>query len=219
METVRPAFQFCEADHTYTLNGGYVVPSCTTALSHCGLADFSQVDQQRLARKSLLGKAVHRARHLYDIDDLLMESLDAETKGYLDGYIDFRKQTGFAPELSEHQCIGEIDGLEFGMTIDLSGNLGREAVIIDTKISQALYWWNEFQIAGYCAGLPHPVYKTSLARFVSRVGYILQLRPDATWKLSHPMRDRRCYDGFAAALRVTALRFEHGQVPQLVDRP
>lgn len=87
-------FNFDEESHVYTLNGNRL-PSVTEIISKAGLSDcryFTELGRLR-------GTAVHTAI-LFDIfDDLYFDGLHDIVKPYVKGWLRFKKDTGFIPDL------------------------------------------------------------------------------------------------------------------------
>jgi hypothetical protein len=213
------SYSFDPERHIYRhLASGRILPGCTRVLDSTGMVDFAAVRSEILERKKKLGTAVHAATQYFDEDKLDWSSVSEEVRGYLDGWIDFRAKTGFRPRLREHQEIGTINTMNFGMKLDAEGILFRHESIVDITLAQVIPWWKSVQVAGYMAGLAHKDFPStnSLARFLRRTGYIVRLSPDGKWKLSDPIHDRRLYDTFAAALYVTHVKLEHGFVPERI---
>jgi hypothetical protein len=101
--------------HTYE---GRPIASVTQILEQAGKTDFSMVKAEVLMRKGLIGTAAHLAAHFYDDGDLVAASVDKAVAPYLDGWILFREERGFAPLCLEtvifsrqHGYTGRLDRL------------------------------------------------------------------------------------------------------------
>ncbi|RJO61083.1 MAG: hypothetical protein C4542_07295 [Dehalococcoidia bacterium] len=135
----QPEFMFDEASHTYWL-GDDKLPGVTSILKAAGLLEFPHSNGSAM----LKGTYIHRATELYDRDDLDADSLDAEIKPYLEGWMKFRKDSGFVPELIEAPMFHPH--LFYAGTIDRYGVLNGKKVLLDIK-----------------SGSPHPAYKVQVA--------------------------------------------------------
>lgn len=163
--------QFDAATHTYSVDGKRV-PSVTQIVAP--LYDFSMVADELMRLAQERGSAVHLATELHDCDDLDEESLDPQLIPYLNAYKRFRAETGFVPELIEHQIHDSISS--YAGTIDRFGTLNKTSVLIDIKACSSLHKAVGVQLAAYQSGLAKDGIK-ALAR------YALQLRKDGTYRL------------------------------------
>lgn len=180
------------------------IPSCTEAVQIAGLIDFSYVNAELLERKSELGREVHKARHLQDIGRL--SSYDPAIGNYLIAWTTFKQESGFIPYLSEHWQGAEINGMHYGMRIDVSGFLKGAETIADVKIGD-IHPHHAIQLAGYAAGLDHASLSGALAKFLARKRAVVQLRSDATYRLKL-FEDRRDFDVFVSALYIATWKKE-----------
>jgi hypothetical protein len=104
-----------------------------------------------LAEKADLGKKVHSATELYDMDDLNVSDLHPTLKTYLDGWIKFRKEFHFTPTQVELQMFHEV--YRFAGRIDRVGTIsvpgvGSDLILLDIK-SGTHQKTNAIQTAGY----------------------------------------------------------------------
>ena len=106
---------FREETHEYFLDGKKV-PSVTEVIPHF---DFSRIDPEVLERSQEFGKAVHKATELYDLGTLNIDDLDPHLKGYLEAYIQFKKDFDFLPHKSE--WIVFSDAYKYAGTLDTMG--------------------------------------------------------------------------------------------------
>lgn len=202
-------FQFNEAKHTYTM-GDREIPSCTRALDHSGLVDFSMVRQEILERKSRLGTEVHRAVHYFLEGDLDIGSVDDEAMPYLQSFIKLLNHTKFVPELIEYQTIGNLDGLQFGMKLDLAGVFGGFEAILDLKTGQPAAH-HGIQLAGYCIGTPHKILITPMAKFAKRRRFGIYLKADGSMPKVVPYTEQRDFRLFASALEIASWKMAQGK--------
>jgi len=157
MTTVAPVtsipFTFDEQLHRYTDEHGIILPSVTQVLKDNGFINFDGVPFHILEHKRQLGTLVHKVTELYDQGESLEEfEIPDEIMPYCEGWINFRCDSGFQPTLIEHQIIGEISGMRYGMKLDVEGWLNNEHYIIEKKCgaNESPVWG--LQTAGYDLG-------------------------------------------------------------------
>lgn len=123
------SFQFVPETHTY-LQGGREVRSVTQILNDVGIVDYSHIPESVLDHKAEIGTAAHVAAHYFDEGDLDWNTVDDEAAPYLNAWIKFREETGFAPRLIEQRGIATLRGMSYGYTLDREGLLfGRDTLI------------------------------------------------------------------------------------------
>ena len=184
---------FDEASHLYKLDGKEI-PSVTQILQGAGLVDYSMLDEATRNFAMGRGSAVHLATELYDQNDLDMDSLDPCLLPYLSAWQQFRKDTGFKPNIIEGVVANIL--YEYAGTFDRTGFLNNQRIIIDIK-SNDIPWWTALQLAAYEKCLPD---------YYAR--YAIALRKDGTYRLK-PFRNPLDWENFVAALRVYEMRKEH----------
>lgn len=141
-----PYIEFSEATHEYFVDGERK-PSVTQVLKICGMVDdrfFTEFGRWR-------GSATHKATHYYDEGDIDRRTIDPAVKPRLNGWIKFRKDTGYTPTLIEQICYDEIR--EFCGRPDrrgyfMGGKPEDSNDIVDLKC-YAPPWWVRYQLAGY----------------------------------------------------------------------
>ena len=178
------ALTFDEEAHAYKLDGR-PIPSVTTILQAAGLIDYRFMNPSDREFYLTRGKYVHFATQLLDENDLDYGALDPDIRGYLDGYIKFKKDTGFVPEMIEFQSYN--DTLWYSGTLDRVGMLNGNRVIVDFKSGTVAKWVAIQTIGGYA--------QMEGVGIVS-AGYGLELKADGTYRLSEPFTD------FTGAARV-----------------
>src|SRR6185369_17788774 len=94
--------RFNAETHEYFL-GDRLVPSVTQVLKTAGFIN----DQSYSEEGSNRGAAVHKACEYLDRDELDWDSLHSTIRPYVKAYRRFKDQTGFLPELIEHQVYNE----------------------------------------------------------------------------------------------------------------
>jgi hypothetical protein len=149
-----PVFTFDEAAHVYRDINGLIVPSVTQCLKAVGLISFAGIDPHVLERKRQLGTLVHKVTELYDKGENLDDyEIPPSVQEYVDGYITFRSDTGFAPTIVESRSIAEVHGMWFGMQPDRVGELNGVPHIIELKCTAQSHPAHGVQLAGYATGL------------------------------------------------------------------
>lgn len=207
---------YVDSTRAHRING-IPVPSVTQILRATGVsADFSHVDPAVLERKRLIGQAVHAAAHYFDEGDLVESTVAPEVLPYLEAWMRFRSDRGFAPELLETivysrawHYIGRFDRL---------GRLVNEdrRVLCDIKIGDPDAAAADLQLAGYLAALreEHPEIEDEAIERWS-----VQLCPDGRYRLRKypkPGRTERLDRAdFRALARAVNLRQERqgGNLP------
>lgn len=184
---------FDPESHTYWHNGAKV-PGVTSIIKE--LKDFSMVPPAMLAAAAARGTYVHTACEFYDQDDLDIESLDPDFRGYVEGWIRFRKETGFTPRLIEHRLFHPLH--IYAGTMDREGDFEDEPAILDIKTSSGtltaevgiqLAAYQEAYIAQH-PGNPRPTRRIAV-----------QLREDGTYRL-YQYRDQSDFAVFLSLLTV-----------------
>jgi hypothetical protein len=182
---------FDASTHAYSANG-QVLPSVTQVLKHAGLVSYAHIPQDVLARASHRGKWVHAKCQAID-DGLDLPGMPEEYQPWVDAYLRFKADTGFALELNEFRAYHRK--FLYAGTMDRTGilrSLGTHRWLIDFKTGIYLPG-HRYQLAAYAALLREPrLYKRA----------ILQLCGDGSYRLhSHPNGDfDRDFGVFRSAL-------------------
>ncbi|HCU25403.1 MAG TPA: hypothetical protein DF383_10310 [Deltaproteobacteria bacterium] len=137
--------RFDPEKHLYWL-GDRPLVSVTQALTEASIIDSRWYTEEAKNR----GTAVHKACELLDLDDLEFDSLHPTIRPYVEAYLQFKRDTGFVPELIEHRVYNET--YFYAGTLDRAGRIGKEKVVIDLK-SGAVEPWAALQISAYEACL------------------------------------------------------------------
>lgn len=140
-----PGLEFNEADHVYKKDGK-IIPSVTTILQSAGIIDTTWYEEFHRVR----GQYVHQACDLLDKGELLFDALDDHVKPFVESYIKFKEQTGFKPLLCEQIVYNKHYG--YAGTLDRTGILNGEHVLIDIKTNNAMKW-TALQTAAYVLAL------------------------------------------------------------------
>jgi hypothetical protein len=204
-------FQFDEATHSYTQEG-HSIPSCTRVLDHAGLVSYDQVRQDILERKSRIGTIVHLATQYYDRDTLDWDSfsdsdIDQENKRRVEAWARFRLDTNFAPTHIEERYVTTVNGMLYGLTVDLVGLIGGRETILDIKTSVSAMPWYAIQTAGYAMGVPG--HASPRAMFINRRRMIVQLFPDGRYK-KHDFTEMADADVFLSCLHISHWKLNKG---------
>ena len=196
------SLHFDPVAHRYTFNGE-VVPSVTQILQP--LMDFSMVPADVLKAKQELGTAAHLACELYDLDDLLEDSLDPAIVPYLEGWKKFRLETGFVPSMTEQRVYHPKLG--YAGTFDSYGILNGKTVLLDRKTSSF--------VSEAVAGPQTAAYEQALLESPDYTGPkkmqrgAVQLKPDGTYKY-HPYKGGSDWSVFVSLLTLHNWRKRHG---------
>src|ERR1700693_5852774 len=108
-----PGGSFEEASHRYRDMTGMIVPSVTQVISLLGMVDYSHIREEILARKSLLGTAVHRAVEYLCQGCLDWDSVDETAMPYVVATETWMREQEFVSESQEGRGICEISGMKF----------------------------------------------------------------------------------------------------------
>lgn len=165
--------------HRYTI-GDRVLPSVTQITGT--IASLAGIPPAILEAKRDLGTAVHLATQFFDEDDLDRDALPAEVLPYLDAYIRFRDETGFAPTQIEQRVhhvafgyAGTLDRIGYFSKLKGLGIGSGKMCLIDLKATYRIAPVYGVQTALYAAAA-HDTPR-DLRRFA------LQLRPNGAYTL------------------------------------
>lgn len=185
--------------HTYTL-GDQMIPCVSEIISP--LTDFSMIPPAVLEYKTMIGIHVHKACELYDLDDLVIDTLDPALKQYVMAWIRFLDETGFVVELNEQ--IVFHDKYLFAGTLDRVGLLHGVRALVDLKTVAQLGPQTGVQTAAYLCALNH---KKKKADHVTK-RFALQLKKDGSYRLQ-PYEDRLDLGTFTSLLNLHNWRIKH----------
>lgn len=182
-----------EEDHVYTLRGR-PIRSVTQILGDVGIIDTTWFTPEAALR----GKYVHTGTEYHDEGSLEMDSLDPQIAPYVQGWIDFRKMTGFRPVLIEQKICHSCG---YAGTLDRAGFLGNRFIIIDIK-SGSLPSWGGLQTSGYEFGLVERILAKEIDCPMPQGRLVVQLTREGKFKVKEytNFRDR---DIFLAAHAVS----------------
>jgi len=199
-----PSLQFDEAMHTYS-EGGIIRPSVTQCLKSENFINFDGIPAHILERKKRLGTLVHQATQLWD-EGVSLEQFDIplEVYDYLEGYVNFREDCDFSPQVIERRSIGDCCGMRFGMCPDRIGNINGELHVLELKCGASEHPAWGLQCAAYDMGngngKPIPTMK--------RVALQLGPKFKRGYKL-HPYDDRSDYMVWLNCLANTIWKMNH----------
>lgn len=127
-------------------------PRVTAILSATGLSDFSQIRNSEFYLER--GSDIHLI--CADIDRGVPDYWsDSDLSGYASAWIEFKKQTGFQPDLIEEPVVNDIR--RFRGTLDRTGTFPhiKNKILLDIK-SGVIAKWVALQTAAYASCLPEP---------------------------------------------------------------
>lgn len=203
MASASPTYTFSEETHTYRDERGCALPSVTQALKANGIISFDGIQAGVLERKRRLGSLVHKVAELWDLgEDLSDFEVPEAVLPYLDGYVNFRNDSGFFPDMVEFKTLGNIYGMIYGMTLDRTGPIDGVNHILELKCGASSHPAWGVQLAAYDMGLHN---KEMLPRVA------LQLGPQFSrnYKLHH-YTEPADYQIWASALATTIWKMNKG---------
>ena len=159
---------FDEGAHIYTVEG-VPRPNVTGILDQANLVDSDWFTEESRIR----GSAVHAATHYYDEDDLPEEWMaTSKYAGYVRGWIKFREEFGFVPQIIErpmfHPVLGYC-GKPDRVGCFKRGSVVEQDILIDIKTG-AEYDWHFVQTAAYAAFFEKPTRFRRLCVYLSNEG-------------------------------------------------
>jgi hypothetical protein len=142
-----PSLTFEPSTHTYALDG-VVIPSVTTVLKAAGYIDFSRVPSGILDQALERGSLVHEALHYLNEDDLNLDSVRDDLRGYVQAGIDFRRLSGFTVYSCELRVCSPT--WRVAGTLDLLGRWSDDVLTIaDYKTGHPKDVAADLQLAAY----------------------------------------------------------------------
>lgn len=215
---------FDKEAHRYAVDNNLVPVHVTGMLESFGISNYDNVPRYTLDRKNLIGTMVHEAIAFIDREkmspDLALELVlgnhqegceEYEVRAehvvcFLGAHKRFMADSGFKMnrEMVEFRWVAEVQGMQYGMTIDAAGELLKLPIIIDYKCTFAKEKSWPIQLGGYRLGLPLPL---GAARWQSANCW---LKPDGAYELlpgGRQMTDRaqekRDEEMFLSMLRIS----------------
>lgn len=187
---------FNEEKHTY-MHNGVLLPSVTQILAR--LYDFSAVNDNVLAAKAELGRAVHMCCELDDANDLDEASVAPTVMPYLDAYRKFKREK-CSRMVATEQIVYSAAGYagKYDLLADMADDDGpADRWLIDWKTPLTINPAVALQTAGYVAALPRHHLPPEVGKRVRRAA--LQLKNNGTYKL-HEFKDPTDYPTFLSFL-------------------
>lgn len=192
---------FDHGEHIY-YHAKTQVPSPTMLFSEEELCDLSDVPEDRLVWKAGLGKAVHFACHLLDINDL--GAIDDQIKPYLEAYKKFKADTGFIPAYSEQILYSKK--WRYATTLDRQGFFSWKGKsgesIIELKCTASMFPTVGPQTAS------HQIAFEEVAGIKIKYRYAVQLLKTADYKV-HEYSDPQDHTTFLSALHLHHWKVKH----------
>ena len=176
---------------------GVRLPSVTEILDLAGLVDWSMVPAGVLDEARKRGGDVHEWLELVDFGYLQGDEPPEAIAGFVNAYLRFKNESGFAPELVEHVVVSRTH--RYAGTLDRTGKLNGKRALIDLKSGATIVPSMALQTAGYALCLDE-----------LHERYTLQLRPDGSYRLARH-RDRSDAHDFLAATRIAHWQLRHGR--------
>lgn len=202
-----PVLAFEAETHTYRLHDaatpaawGQLVPSVTQVLHLVGLVDDRWYREEHRTR----GRYVHKMIAYEEREGLDEASVDERLAGYLAGYRKFLADAQPGPcVLLETPLADPIRG--YAGTPDQIRLLNGRLALIDHKTGSADSW-HPLQSAAYVA-----LYRLHTGDDKPVDRHTLYLKPNGTYRLSEPHRDRNDLKVFYAALAVAQFALTNGR--------
>lgn len=168
--------------HEYRSASGSLVPSVTQILNRAGICDFSFVEEEIRQRAMERGSSVHWLLQLEDEGALNYRQVPIRLRPYRRAYLDWKKASGFLPELIEYKFISQFG---YAGTLDRFGSLSPSLMfpygshaVVDFKTGESVQEWTRYQLAAYAMRQGKNPYHASRIR---RIG--LALRKDGTYRV------------------------------------
>jgi hypothetical protein len=178
---------FDAAIHEYRDALGAVVPSVTQILARDGICDFSFVEEEIRLRSMERGTSVHWLLQLEDEGALKYRSVPLRLRPYRKAYLDWKRASGFTPNLVEYQFISHYG---YAGTVDRFGSFPAthsyprgSAGVVDFKTGE-IPDWVRLQLVGYAMRMNA---SPAVARTIRRIA--LALRADGTYAVKEFPRE------------------------------
>lgn len=166
-----PTWTFDPILHLYRDENAIPIPSVTQAMKAAGLISFDGISPRVLEHKRQLGVLVHKLTELCDKGENLNDfDVPDECLPYIEGYVNFRNDCGFTPELIEHRMLATANGMRYGMTLDRTGSISGIPHLIELKCGASEHPAWGVQLAAYAIGIMPPNQRTRIARAAVQLG-------------------------------------------------
>lgn len=191
--------------HEYSNSSGVLFPSVTKIIALDGLCDFSHVDEEVRIRAMDRGTSVHWLARLEDEGALDYRKVPIGLRPYRKGWNDWKKASGFVPELIEYPFISHYG---YAGTIDRYGRLPKtlsypngSRAVVDLKTGE-ISEWVRYQLVAYAMRMhPTPAVAMNIRRIAVALRqngtYSVREFPQNTWAYdwSRFMQAKRRVDG------------------------
>lgn len=135
-----------KACHEYW-QGRVRIPSVSEIIRPC--VNFDGIRQSVIDNARDFGLDVDAACQYYDEEDLDISSLEERVRLRLNGWIKFRIQFDFKPEVIAESTSHVMNGMPYGMTADRFG-IGKMGIaVVDIKNTAEIEPHHGLQLAGY----------------------------------------------------------------------
>lgn len=181
--------EFEPESHIYRVDGA-VVPSVTQILDPYTGLEF--VDRETLQRAAEFGSHVHEACHLFNMDELDRDALDADLAPYVDAWERFLDESGAVVLLSEHRVASRKYG--YAGTLDSVVHWGKTKRLVDIKTGAAVPRTVGPQTFAYTQALSEEGESVSQR-------HCIHLKGDGTYS-NHKLNDPRDWSIFQSALNL-----------------
>jgi len=185
---------FKEDTHQYFIGDRELVAT-SKVLEDVGITDYSMVPRQTLEWKAYLGKYVHRATHLMDINTLDESTIIPEAIPYLNAWNKFIAEHN--PAWWEIEKSIYSKKYLFATTPDRIGFIDRENSDVEIKCTATIMRSVGPQTASHCIAYNEDKPKTEQIK----KRYCVLLKPDGTYKFEE-LKDKRDERVFLNALYV-----------------
>jgi hypothetical protein len=190
------AVQLDEATHRYTVNGA-PVPGVTHILRQITHDQFANIAPERIERKRIIGRRVHKITEMIDDDDLDEASLHSDFVGYVGAYRRF---------LSEHRVTWHVrERMLFNPVYNYCGMLDRvgwvdgRASLVDFKATADISPTSFPQVAAYGDSAQKNGFEWESL-------HVLQLKPNGQYVFTKPIVYADHFPVFVACLTQTLWR-------------
>jgi len=184
---------YTEEPHQYIVDGE-IYPALSDMMKGMGLCSYGGVPEHVLQKAADLGKAVHKATHLIDIDEL--GSYDPKIQPYINAYQAFKD--AFKPTFIASEVSIASKALKIATTLDRVARINGKIADVELKTTSALMKKSiRIQTAGH--QFIYNADKKNIDKIKTR--YVLWLKPTGKYELvpQTNIRDEALFLSFANA--------------------
>lgn len=193
-------FGFCEATHTYTIDG-VTVPSVTEICAPITAAKY-QAGGGVITNAASRGSRIHELCELYDYD-ALPDEFEADLAGYMRAWAAFTRDYKPTWTHIEHRMYSESE--LFAGTADRIGYIDGKPVKADIKSTSGLDRASKIALAAQLAGYDRLGAAEGIPRMEFSLG--VQLKRDGTYTIHDSNKTMQKYGFDADELFTTLLKF------------